>query len=397
MNSTPPPSSPGVSSSLPVATATAPSVIASVPMTPTPIALPGTSVVATPQTSSLSTNPLPTHNGLYPTNTQAQLQINTQPKRPPEDVSTPSAKRPRTDGATTPGLMGPPSAMGPPGMQQKKKDEGLDEGDPNDVFGGAGINLQDEERNMTSFDFARNTPMNMQQQYQQQQQVGDRARKSELLHYQAFEHLVNRKLSESGLLKFDTEIYALIGLAVKDRLSGLLGQMIVLAKHRCAPPPSNAKPIDDVGKILRGISLVEAQDEERRRTIAAARRLEEEAKRREAEDASTASKKKPGAAKNLTEQAIARNANATAQMMLNQSGGKKYSWMTGSSGTASLPRRNAVQAANGIQPNVYKTGSEEHGNLITLKDFIGAIEFEGEDTVGRGGKALLKAYTMLKD
>ncbi|CCG83490.1 Transcription factor TFIID complex subunit Taf4 [Taphrina deformans PYCC 5710] len=342
------------------------------------------------QASPLVGSPLSTTHQNPPSNLQY--------KRTSEDVLSSGAKRTKMEGPLTPGLMGPPIAMGPPGTYQKKKDDGLDEGDPNDVFGGAGINLQDEERNMTAFEVPRNNTIPQQYlQIQQQHVNGDRARKSDFLHAGALEYFINRKLSESGLHKFDPEIYSLMSLAVKDRLSGLLGQMIVLAKHRCAPPPANGQPIDDVGRILKGISLIEAQDEERRRTIAAARRLEEETKRREAEDASSASKKKPGMAKTLTEQAIARNANATAQMMLNQSGGKKYSWMTGAPNTSQLPRRNTVQAANGIQPNVFKSGSEEHGNLITLKDFIGALELEGEDIIGRGGKALLKAYTQLKD
>lgn len=294
--------------------------------------------------------------------------------------------------------------MGPPSCAlQKKKDQGLDDGDPNDVFGGAGINLQDEERNMTTFEVPSRSngypgmQFYMQQPPAQPPDRGDGARKSDFLHPQALDYYMGRKLSEYGLQKIDPEVFALLSLAVKDRLSTLLGQMIVLAKHRCAPPPKNGKALDDVGRVLRSISLAEAQDEERRRTIAAARRLEEETKRREADEAASLVKKRPGAAKTLSEQAIARNANATANMMLNQSGGKKYSWMTGAPNTSQLARRNTVQAFNGIQPNVFKTGAEEYGSLITLKDFVAAIELEGEDIYGRGGRTLLKAYTQLKD
>lgn len=321
--------------------------------------------------------------------------INTQVKRTTDDLATPSAKRPKTDGTSTPGLMGPPSAMNPPtSLLGKKREEGLDEGDPNDVFGGAGINLQDEERNMTSFEVPKLTPAT---QSKDESRPSDRARKSDFLDLGAFNYLVNNKLSEFGLKKYENETHGLIGLALKERLTGLISRMVVLAKHRCAAPPKHGKPIDDVGRILRGISLREAQEEERRRTVAAARRAEEETKRREAEDASAALKKKPGAARTMSEQAIARNANATAQMMLNQSGGKKYSWMTGAPNTSQLPRRNTVQSSTGIQANVFKLGSEEHSGAITLKDFINALELEGEDTIGRGGRALVKAYANLKD
>lgn len=277
---------------------------------------------------------------------------------------------------------------------QKKRDEGLDEGDPNDVFGGAGINLQDEERNMTAFEVPRRVGSLAQQQIQY---AGEQARKSDFLDFPALQYLINRKLSESGLNKFDNEIHGLMGMALKERLTGLMTRMVVLSKHRCAPPPANGKPIDDVGRILRNISLKEAEDEERRRTIASARRAEEEAKRRAEEEASSASKRKPGSARTLTEQAIARNANATAQMMLNQSGGKKYSWMTGAPNTSQLPRRGTAVAGASISANVFKTATEEHGGQITLKDFINALELEGEDIIGRGGKALLRAYTQLKD
>lgn len=284
--------------------------------------------------------------------------------------------------------MGPPSSA----ISTKKKDEGLDEGDPNDILGGAGINLQDEERHMTSFEVPRS--MNASAQVQQTA-PGDQARKSDFLDFPAFQYAVNQKLMETGLNKFEVELHGLIGIALKERLSGLVSRMVVLAKHRCAPPPANATPLDDVGKILRNISIKEAQEEERRRTAAATRRAEEEVKRREAEEASSASKRKP--ARTISEQAAARNANATAQMMMNQSGGKKYSWMTGAPNTSQLSRRTTTQTGTAVPANVFKTGSEELAGHLTLVDFINAMELDGENQFGRGGKALLKAYTQLKD
>lgn len=360
--------------------------------------------------ASSQPSPLPTSNSPTPPVNGATLQENNIPlhlpqistnvdqvstnKRPTEDVSTPSAKRTKVnDGTSTPGTMGPPSAMGPPSSAMlKKKDDGLDEGDPNDILGGAGINLLDEERNISSFDLPRTSNTATQTS---QKPTGDQARKSDFLDYPALQYLINKKLSEIGLGKFDDEVHGLVGMALKERLAELLSRMIVLAKHRCAPPPENAKPIDDVGRILRNISLKEAQEEERRRSAAALRRAEEEAKRREAEEASSTSKKKP--ARSLTEQAAARNTNATAQMMLNQSGGKKYSWMTGAPNTSQLSRRSTAQVGTAIQANVFKAGAEELAGQVTLRDFINAMELEGEPIFGRGGKALCRAYTMLKD
>lgn len=316
-------------------------------------------------------------------------------KRATEDLATPNAKRPKTDGTTTPGLMGPPStALG--ASATKKKDDGLDEGDPNDVFGGAGINLQDEERNMTTFEVPRKV-IPSSQSHQQPQDNGEKARRSDFLDAQALHYMLNKKLSDAGLMKADPEIHGLISMAIRERLTSIISRMIVLSKHRCAAPPEAAKPIDDVGRILRNISLKEAQDEERRRTIAAARRAEEDAKRREADEALNASKKRSGLAKTLSEQVIARNANATAQMMLNQSGGKKYSWMTGAPNTSQLPRRNTSQVNPATQAMLFKAGADENIGQITMKDFINAMEMDGEDMIGRGGKTLLRAYTLLKD
>lgn len=319
---------------------------------------------------------------------------NVQAKRMTEDLATPVAKRPKTEGIATPGLMGPPSTA-VAASATKKKDDGLDEGDPNDVFGGAGINLQDEERNMTAFEVPRKIFQPSQQQ--QGQDTGEKARKSNFLDTQALQYMVNKKLSDAGLSKADGEIHGLISMAIRERLTSIISRMIVLSKHRCAAPPEAARPIDDVGRILRSISLKEAQDEERRRTIAAARRAEEDAKRREADEALNASKKKSGIAKTLSEQVIARNANATAQMMLNQSGGKKYSWMTGAPNTSQLPRRNTTLVNPVTQAMLFKAGSDENIGQITMKDFINAMEMDGEDMIGRGGKTLLRAYTLLKD
>ncbi len=189
-------------------------------------------------------------------------------------------------------------------------------------------------------------------------------------------------------------------------MTNLLTRMVVLAKHRTAPPPYNARPLDDVGRILRSISIKEAGEEERRRTQRHARIMEEEARRQEIEEASPGLRKKKdsqvGIGRGLSETALKRNADETASLMLNQSGSRKYSWMTSSNTGSGLSRKSVGMSvlkgqAPGIQAVLYKVGAIEEAGIITMKDYIGASEAEGEDSIGRGARALLKGYTMLKD
>lgn len=318
-----------------------------------------------------------------------------------QDIETgPNAKRRKSDAPSTPGLMGPPGSI------QKRKDEGLDDGDPNDMFGSAGINLQDEERNMSTFEVPRTVTNTQSSAY-----VGlssgqsDRVRQSDFLEAPALRHMISQHLSSNGLARMEPDIHGLLGLALKERMTGLVSRMSILAKHRAAPPPTQGRQINDVGDTLRAISLKEIQEEDKRRSIALIKRQELENRKREEE--STGKKKESSASKSkgLSDTAIARNANATAQLMLNTSGGKQYSWMTSSAGTGpSLPRRTvstnsptATIANSKPGANVFKAGSIEERGIIGMKDFIGALELEGQDVFGRGGRTLLKAYTRLKD
>lgn len=328
-------------------------------------------------------------------------------KRLTEENGGPNAKRRKNEGPSTPGLMGPPGSL------QKKKDDGLDEGDPNDMFGSAGINLQDEERNMSNFEVPRRVQSlatSGLSGHFGSRPDGESLKQSDFLDSPALRYFINQKLSSHGLTKMDPEIHGLLGLALKERLTGLLTRMVVLAKHRMAPPPVNGRPIDDVGRALRAISLREIQEEDKRRSAALIKRQELEAKRREEE---SNSKRKDGMAgpgkgsKGLSDTAIARNANATAQLMLNTSGGKQYSWMTSASSSSlsqSLPRRQlnsnspaGNSAAGKAGGGVFKAGSVEEIGVIGMKDFIGALELDGEDVFGRGGRTLCRAYTLLKD
>jgi hypothetical protein len=276
------------------------------------------------------------------------------------------------------------------------------------MFAHVGINLQDEERNMVSFDLPANAAVLQQQRWmqahwQQQspvQQQQQRMRMADLLDRAALTRYLNKTLEQQGLRAFEPDVHTVLGLALTERLSSLLHSMTVLSKHRTAPPPAGPglKQHADIGQKLRARATKEAIEEEKRRTVAAARRHEEELRRKELEEAGTTAgqrkRAQTAAAKGLSESTMARNANATANLMLNTSGGKKYSWMTGGANTSQMPRRQTT--GPGAVAHVFKPGSQEEMGVMSLKDFIAAAEGEGE-AIGRGGRALLKAYTMLKD
>ncbi|BFZ53747.1 transcription initiation factor TFIID subunit 4 [Savitreella phatthalungensis] len=354
------------------------------------------------------------------------------------EPSTPSANPLSAVAAVT--QMGPPTSST---LGRNKRDDGLDEGDPNDMIGSAGINLLEEERNMQEIELpfsANQSAMTDQNDLssdspgaagpagttqQVSKQLSDR-RRTEFLHIQATHNYLLQHLGD-GLKSVEADVQHLIAMATRERLANLLSRMVVLEKHRTAPPPMNCTAIDDVGRTLRSVVSKEAQEESRRRTQAQIRRQEEEARRREAEEAArTGGSKRAALARGITDTALARNANQTANMMLSTSGGKKYSWMSGGmaglggstglasggsslgsgvdsgdesggSGPGSGGARGGRPAPYGAGGNVFKAAPQDERGVLTMRDLTSALEAEGDLTFGRGTRTLLRAYTRFKD
>ncbi|CAB72234.1 hypothetical protein POMI540_0148 [Schizosaccharomyces pombe] len=248
----------------------------------------------------------------------------------------------------------------------------------------------------------------------------DRSRKSDFLNSFVLMQTVSNIVNLHRLKSMDSDIHALISMAVRDYLANLLQKMIVESHHRTSQlHTDNYKQVDNVRQTLANFAYKEYESEERRRTVLNIRRAEHEARLAELNSASTneegSSRRRKeqsssAAAKNISEDAQNRMTNATASIMAGSalpSGGKKYSWMA----TDMTPMTPAVGGGFGIRKkdsNSLKPSSrdgvlplqQEEKGIITIRDALAVLEMDREGAgriFGRGAKAMMRAYIRLKD
>ncbi|ODV94419.1 hypothetical protein PACTADRAFT_25432, partial [Pachysolen tannophilus NRRL Y-2460] len=187
--------------------------------------------------------------------------------------------------------------------------------------------------------------------------------------------------AESGLKQiFDSEreILELISSASETYMSDIITNAVVYSRHRRRPITSktshSSTPRSDISKALREIATRQKEQEEKRVQKRIALGI----------DAVEDKQEKAGA-----EETLHRAANATAAMMTS-SKKKKYSWMTGASGSNNnAPKTNSAIASRGDSGIRFREAREEQA--VVVKDLIAALE---NRNIGVD-KTLTKAYNKL--
>ncbi|KAG4301838.1 hypothetical protein PCK1_001814 [Pneumocystis canis] len=246
----------------------------------------------------------------------------------------------------------------------------------------------------------------------------DRTKMTDFLNPIPLNDLIYRIAISNSLKTIDPDVAPLLALSLRNRMAGLLSDMIILSKHRTASPPVNRRIIDNVGKILEDINIKEKDMEEKKRAEMLLKRQEKKNSMDKQnslsgnlDDIDKKKKKKEtelgSVSKNLSEDAQKRNIDTTAAIMMgsgpNAPGSKKYSWMTSTPSlslgyTAKMPRitdNNSPKSPKSIavQP-VQEIG------IITIRDALNVLEMDKEgagEIFGRGARALSRGYIRLKD
>ncbi|WBW72231.1 transcription factor TFIID complex subunit Taf4 [Schizosaccharomyces osmophilus] len=249
----------------------------------------------------------------------------------------------------------------------------------------------------------------------------DRSKKCDFLNSYTLMQTVSSIVNLHRLKSMDTDIHALISMAVRDYMANLLQRMIVESNHRTARiDTKNNLQLDNVRQTLANSAYKEYESEERRRAVLNVRRAEHEARLAElntnpnSEEGSSSRRRKEqsssAAAKNISEDAQNRMTNATASIMAGSalpSGGKKYSWMA----TDITPAAPAIGGGFGIRKKENNTHkmmardgtlpiqTEEKG-VISIRDALAILEMDRDGAgriFGRGARAMMRAYIRLKD
>ncbi|KAG5519832.1 hypothetical protein PMAC_000106 [Pneumocystis sp. 'macacae'] len=280
-----------------------------------------------------------------------------------------------------------------------------------DALVSAGVDIKEEEHNMSrSYDygFGSNTlPLEE-----------DRTKITDFLNPIPLNDLIYRIAISNSLKTIDPDVAPLIALSLRNRMAGLLSDMIILSKHRTTLPPINKKIIDNVEKILEEINIKEKDMEEKRRAQLLSKRLEEKSRidkygslSGNPDDMDKKKKKKEtginSTSKNLSEDTQKRNTDTTAAIMMgsgpNGPGGKKYSWMTSipslSLGYATKAHR-ITENNSQISPKTISIQPTQEVGIITIRDALNVLEMDKEgagEIFGRGARALSRGYIRLKD
>ncbi|KTW31764.1 uncharacterized protein T551_01025 [Pneumocystis jirovecii RU7] len=280
-----------------------------------------------------------------------------------------------------------------------------------DALVSAGVDIKEEEHNMSrSYDygFGSNT-LSFEE---------DRTKITDFLNPIPLNDLIYRIAISNSLKTIDPEVAPLLALSLRNRMAGLLSDMIILSKHRTTSPPINKKIIDNVGKILEEINNKEKDMEEKRRAQLLSKRLEEKNKidkqsslSGNPDDMDKKRKKKEtginSASKSLSEDTQKRNTDTTAAIMMgsgpNGPGGKKYSWMTSipslSLGYTTKTHR-ITENSSPTNPKTISIEPAQEVGIITIRDALNVLEMDKEgagEVFGRGARALSRGYIRLRD
>ncbi|KAG4306236.1 hypothetical protein PORY_000224 [Pneumocystis oryctolagi] len=273
------------------------------------------------------------------------------------------------------------------------------------------VSAGEEEHNMSrSYDyaFASNT-LSLEE---------DRTKVTDFLNPIPLNDLIYRIAISNSLKTIDPDVAPLLALSLRNRMAGLLSDMIILSQHRTASPPVNRKIVDDVGKILEEIDIKEKDMEEKRRAQLLSKRLEEKNRidkqgllSGNLDDIDKKKKKKEAgsssASKNLSEDAQKRNTDTTAAIMMgsgpNGPGGKKYSWMTSTPSLSPGYTSKIHRVSDNSPQTSFKTTivqPVQETGIITIRDALNVLEMDKEgagEIFGRGARALSRGYIRLKD
>lgn len=278
-----------------------------------------------------------------------------------------------------------------------------------DALVSAGVDIKEEEHHMSrSYDYVFGSSTIPLEE--------DRTKLTDFLNPIPLNDLIYRIAISNSLKTIDPDVASLLALSLRDRMTSLLSDMIILSKYRTASPPVNRKIIDNVGKILEDINIKEKDTEEKRRAQLLSRRLQESKMDKQSslsgimEDTDKKKKKKEtgsSSSKNLSEDAQKRNTDTTAAIMMgsgpNGPGGKKYSWMTSTLPLSSGYVPKTPRPINTYSPANPKTStlqSVEEVGIITIRDALNVLEMDREgagEVFGRGARALTRGYIRLKD
>ncbi|KAG5440666.1 hypothetical protein PCK2_000254 [Pneumocystis canis] len=125
----------------------------------------------------------------------------------------------------------------PPGTG-KPADDRQDTEQLQDALVSAGVDIKEEEHNMSrsyEYAFASNT-LTLEE---------DRTKMTDFLNPIPLNDLIYRIAVSNSLKTIDPDIAPLLALSLRNRMAGLLSDMIVLSKHRTASPPVNRRIIDN--------------------------------------------------------------------------------------------------------------------------------------------------------
>jgi len=168
------------------------------------------------------------------------------------------------------------------------------------------------------------------------------------------------KVVRRAIGRYDAEALQLLSQAAREYMLNLLSTAIILARHRRA----SSNQSSEVTTALRQLAQQEREGEEQRR----------------ARKAAAAEAEAQPKARHMSDEAVAKNANATA---LHLAGGRTYSWMKSGPVRASRSGESAIPATS-----TRKGWKEEDG--VTLRDMLLALE-------GSRGLGMDRAYAKLRD
>lgn len=305
------------------------------------------------------------------------------------------------------GASGRPAATGTIGVRrQSTNDRSQDTSHLQDALASAGVDLQQEELNMT-----------IQSRHAETQAIDAAAEESsrfcDFLNAQVLEKRIQKSLSSMRLSRSDPAVASLLTLSTRERLSQLLQRMILLCKHRTQKPPRDAIMVDNVRHKLKELVERDRKREEQRSSMLKKRKADVEAREAEkeaaafAEDGGAAPRKKPKkdtSSKSVNEETLKRLADQTAHIATGF-GGRQYSWLSAESHEPETPaigggfgivkkksKHSRASAAETSSENTASSHKNEHKSrrhkilpylldnpgIVTMRDALLALEIEQE-------------------